>query len=244
MYPGFLLYLSAMSHDRPNRPINQWAEDDRPREKLLLKGKQALSNAELIAILIGSGNKELSAVELAQKIMDKAGNNLIELSKFTVSDLTRMFKGIGTAKAVTIVAALELGKRRLMEQALERKQVKSSKDAYEVLVPFLTDLYSEEFRILILDHSNKVTRNIAIGKGGFSGTTADPRKIFKEALDHHATSLILAHNHPSGNKKPSNTDIKLTEKLIEAGKMLDINILDHLIVVNDGYFSFADEGFL
>ncbi len=228
--------------DKYKKPIKEWAEDDKPREKLLLKGKGSLSNSELIAILIGSGNKDMSAVELAQQIMNAAHNNLIELSKFTVNDLTKKFKGIGTAKAVTIVAALELGKRRLMEQALERKQIKSSKDAYEVLVPFLTDKYAEEFRILILDNSNKVINNITIGKGGFSSTGADSKIIFKEALQHNASSIILSHNHPSGNKNPSNADRSLTKKLVEAGKHLDINILDHIIVVNDGYYSFADEG--
>ena len=228
--------------DKYKKPITQWAEDDKPREKLLLKGKSSLSNSELIAILIGSGNKEVSAVELAQQIMDASQNNLIELSKFTVSDLTKQFKGIGTAKAVTIVAALELGKRRLMEQALERKKITSSKDAYEVLVPYLTDKYSEEFRILILDNSNKVINNITIGKGGFSSTSADSKIIFKEALQHNASSIILAHNHPSGNKNPSSADKSLTNKLVAAGKHLDINVLDHIIVVNDGYYSFADEG--
>ncbi len=233
-----------MDNSFNKKPITEWAEDDRPREKLLNKGKNALSNAELIAILIGSGNKNLSAVELAKQIMDKAGNNLIELSKFTVNDLTNMFKGIGTAKAVSIVAALELGKRRLKEQALEREKITSSKNAYEVLVPFLTDKYSEEFRIILLDNSNKVINNIVIGKGGFSSTTADAKVIFKEALQNSASSIILAHNHPSGNKNPSNADINLTKKLIEAGKHLDIKILDHIIVVNDGYFSFADDGII
>ncbi len=223
-------------------PINRWAEDDRPREKLLTKGKSNLSNAELLAILIGSGNREMTAVELAQQIMDAAKNNLIELSKFSVNDLTKNFKGIGSAKAITIVAALELGKRRLMEQALERKKITSSLDAYEILVPFLTDQYTEEFRILLLDNSNKLIKNIPIGTGGFSSTSADPKKIFKEALDHYASSIILAHNHPSGNKKPSDTDKKLTQKLVKAGSYLDLKILDHLILVNDGYFSFADEG--
>ena len=228
--------------EKYRKPIKDWADDDKPREKLLIKGKNSLSNSELIAILIGSGNKDVSAVELAQQIMNSANNNLIELSKFTVNDLTKMFKGIGTAKAVTIVAALELGKRRLMEQALERQQIKSSKDAYEVLVPFLTDKYSEEFRILILDNSNKVISNITIGKGGFSSSSADSKIIFKEALQNNASSIILAHNHPSGNKRPSDADKSLTSKLVEAGKHLDIRILDHIIVVNDGYYSFADEG--
>ena len=231
-----------MSGNYDKKPINEWAEDDRPREKLLNKGKSTLSNAELIAILIGSGNKKQSAVELAQEIMDKAGNNLIELSKFTIQDLTSRFKGIGSAKAISIIAALELGKRRLMTQALEKKKITCSKDAYDILTPFLTDLYSEEFRILLLDRANKVIANLPIGQGGFSGTVADPKKIFKEALAHNSSGIILAHNHPSGNRKPSDADISLTKKLKRAGDDLEIHILDHIIVTNDGYYSFADEG--
>ncbi len=233
-----------MSENYDKKPINKWAEDDRPREKLLLKGKSTLSNAELIAILIGSGNKKQSAVELAQEIMNKAGNNLIELSKFTIHDLTSMFKGIGTAKAISIIAALELGKRRLMAQALEKKKITCSKDASHILTPFLTDLYTEEFRILLLDRANQVIANLSIGQGGFSGTVADPKKIFKEALAHNASGIILAHNHPSGNRKPSDNDITLTRKLKRAGENLDIQILDHIIVVSDSYYSFADEGIL
>ena len=233
-----------MSEHYDKKPINKWAEDDRPREKLLLKGKNSLSNAELIAILIGSGNKHQSAVELAQEIMDKAGNNLIELSRFSVHDLTSKFNGIGTAKAISILAALELGKRRLMEQALEKKKISSSRDAYDILTPFLTDLYAEEFRILLLDRANQVIANISIGQGGFSGTVADPKKIFKEALSHSASGIILAHNHPSGNRKPSDSDLSLTRKLKRAGENLEILILDHLIVVSDGFYSFADEGVL
>ncbi len=233
-----------MSGNYDKKPINEWAEDDRPREKLLNKGKSTLSNAELIAILIGSGNKRQSAVELAQEIMDRAGNNLIELSKFTIHDLTSRFKGIGIAKAISIIAALELGKRRLMTQALEKKKITCSKDAYDILTPFLTDLYSEEFRILLLDRANKVIANLPIGQGGFSGTVADPKKIFKEALAHNSSGIILAHNHPSGNRKPSDADISLTKKLKRAGDDLEIHILDHIIVTNDGYYSFADEGSL
>jgi DNA repair protein RadC len=233
-----------MAENKEKRSIRYWAEDDRPREKLLSKGKGTLSNAELIAILIGSGNKEHSAVELAKQIMNKAGNNLIELSKFTVNDLKKYFNGIGIAKAVSIVAALELGKRRLLEKALERKKVSSSKDAYETMVPYLTDMYTEEFRVLLLDMANKVIANISIGQGGFSSSSADPRKIFKTALEHNASAIILAHNHPSDNKNPSSTDISLTKKLVKAGKYLEIRVLDHIIVVNDGYFSFADEGVL
>ena len=231
-----------MSENYNKKPISKWAEDDRPREKLLLKGKNSLSNAELIAILMGSGNKNLSAVELAQEIMNKAGNNLIELSKFTVHDLTSGFKGVGNAKAISIIAALELGKRRLMEQALEKKKITCSKDAYDILTPFLTDLYTEEFRILLLDRANKVIANLSIGQGGFSGTVADPKKIFKEALAHSASGIILAHNHPSGNHKPSGHDLKLTKRLTKVGADLEINVLDHIIVVNDGYYSFSDEG--
>ena len=231
-----------MNENANKKPINEWAEDDRPREKLILKGKNALSNAELIAILIGSGNRSQSAVELAQEIMDKADNNLIELSRFSIHDLTSLFKGIGTAKAISIIAALELGKRRLMTQALDKKKITCSKDAYEILIPFLADLYSEEFRILLLDRSNQVIANRSIGRGGFSGTVADPKIIFKEALAHNASGIILAHNHPSGNTKPSTNDISLTRKLKRAGEDLEIHILDHIIVVSDGYYSFADEG--
>ncbi len=233
-----------MSENFNKKPISKWAEDDRPREKLLLKGKSTLSNAELIAILIGSGNKNQSAVELAQEIMNRAGNNLIELSRFTIHDLTSMFKGIGQAKAISIIAALELGKRRLMEQALEKKKITSSKDAYKILTPFLTDLYAEEFRILLLNRANQVIANILIGQGGFSGTVADPKIIFKEALAHSATSIILAHNHPSGNTKPSEQDKSLTKKLKQGGENLEIQILDHIIIGNNKYYSFADEGIL
>ena len=231
-----------MSENHNKKPISQWAEDDRPREKLLLKGKQALSNAELIAILIGSGNRAKSAVELAQEIMDKAGNNLIELSKFTVQELTSKFSGIGSAKAISIIAALELGKRRLMAQALEKKKITCSRDAYDILTPFLTDRYTEEFRILLLDRANQVIANLSIGQGGFSGTVADPKSIFKEALAYSASGIILAHNHPSGNQNPSEADLSLTRKLKRAGENLEIYILDHIIVTSDNYFSFADEG--
>ena len=231
-----------MSENYDKKPISEWAEDDRPREKLLLKGKHALSNAELIAILIGSGNRTKSAVELAQEIMDKAGNNLIELSKFTVRELTAKFNGIGTAKAISIIAALELGKRRLMEQALKKKKVSCSNDAFEILTPFLADRYTEEFRILLLDRANQVIGNISVGQGGFSSTVADPKSIFKEALAYSASGIILAHNHPSGNRNPSDADVALTRKLKRAGDDLEIQILDHIIVTADGYYSFADEG--
>ncbi|MBN2637794.1 MAG: DNA repair protein RadC [Bacteroidales bacterium] len=224
-----------------NTPIRQWAEDDRPREKMILKGKNALSNAELIAILINSGNKEETAVQLAQRMLDAAQNNLIELSKLTIEDLSR-FKGMGPAKAVSVVAALELGKRRLSEKVIQQSKITSSQDAFELLFPDLSDLYYEQFFILLLDRAHKVIRKMNISQGGVAGTVADPKKIFRFALEHNSSSIILAHNHPSNNLKPSDNDIRLTKKLVEAGKVLEIQVLDHLIVGNDNYYSFADEG--
>ena len=232
-----------MKDKQYSNPINMWAEDDRPREKLVLKGKSSLSDAELIAILIGSGNITQSAVDLSQQILKDVENNLIELSKLSLSDLCK-YKGIGNAKAVSIIAALELGKRRLSSKALAKKKVTSSRDAYDVFLPHLMDRYDEEFRILLLDRSNKIVSNLSVGEGGFAGTVADPKKIFKLALEHNSSSIILGHNHPSNNINPSDTDISLTKKIIRAGESLDILILDHIIVGNDGYYSFADEGVL
>jgi DNA repair protein RadC len=223
--------------------IRQWAEDDRPREKMLLKGKNALSNAELIALLIGSGNTEESAVELAQRMLDSVGNNLIEFSKLSIEELSR-FRGMGKAKAVSVTAALELGKRRVAEKVVRQNKIGSSRDVYDLLVPELTDNYYEAFYVILLDRANKVIRKLNISSGGVAGTVVDPKKIFKMALDHNASSVILAHNHPSNNLKPSDNDVKLTKKLQEAGKALDIPVLDHIIVGNDNYFSFADEGLL
>ncbi len=223
-----------------NQPINQWAEDDRPREKMLLKGKSALSNAELIALLIGSGNVEESAVQLAQRMLDTSDNNLIEFSKLSVEELSR-FKGMGKAKAISIVAALELGKRRVAERVLQQIKIKSSRDIYDLLLPDLTDNYYEAFFVVLLDRANKVIRKLSISTGGVAGTVVDPKKIFKLALDHNASSIILAHNHPSNNLKPSENDLRLTKKLLEAGKALEIPVLDHVIVGNDNYYSFADD---
>lgn len=228
----------------PNkRPINQWAEDDRPREKLVLKGKSSLSNAELIAILIGSGNSQQSAIELSQEILNEVNNNLIELSILDITELTA-FKGIGQAKAISIIAALELGKRRLSSKVMAKKKITSSKDAYELFLPELIDRYDEQFRVLFLDRANQIIINKSIGIGGFAGTVADPKKIFKLALQYNASSMILGHNHPSSNTKPSDQDINLTKKICRAGNNLDILVLDHIIVGNDGYYSFADEGIL
>lgn len=226
-----------------SRRILSWAEEDRPREKLLLKGKGALSDAELIAILIGSGTRELSAVDLSKIILQKASNNLNELAKLSLKDLMKI-KGIGEAKAISIAAALELGRRRKDSEVVRRPKITSSKDAYEQIRSYLMDLPHEEFWVLLLTRSNEVIRPVQISQGGISGTVADPKIIFKSALEHLASSMILAHNHPSGNLKPSEADKELTRRLVSSGKLLDIPILDHLIISEFGYLSFADEGLL
>lgn len=223
-------------------PISQWSEDDRPREKMMLKGKGQLSKAELIAILIGSGNNDESAVELAKRILSSVDNNLAELSRLSISDLTK-FKGIGPAKAISIVAALELGRRRRADDVLiDTTKISSSQDAYNLLYAELSDKYHEEFWIILLDRANKVIRKANISEGGLADTVADPKKIFQLALEQHASSIILAHNHPSNNLQPSQNDVQLTKKIVAGGKSLDISILDHLIIGNDKYYSFADEG--
>lgn len=223
--------------------IKHWSEDDQPREKLLLKGKGNLTKAELIAILIGSGSAEESAVTLSQKILNSVDNNLAELSTLGVSELMK-FKGIGTAKAVSIVAALELGKRRRADDIIEKKKITSSQDVFEVLYAELSDKNYEEFWVLLLDRANQVIQKVNISEGGLAGTVADPKKIFKMALEKNASSMILAHNHPSNNLKPSQNDIELTKKIVNAGKVLEISVLDHLIFGNDKYFSFADESLI
>lgn len=223
--------------------IKQWAEDDRPREKLMLKGKTALSDAELIAILIGSGNREESAVELSKRILQASGNNLNQLGKSSVKQLMK-FKGIGEAKAISIVAALELGRRRRGEEALKRKKITSSDSVYEVLQPIIGDLDHEEFWILYLNNSNKILHKSQLSKGGITGTIVDIRLAFKSALEIGATAIILAHNHPSGTLQPSMADKQLTQKLKIAGESLDIKVLDHVIVTQKSYFSFANEGLL
>lgn len=223
--------------------IRYWAEDERPREKLLLKGKSALSDAELIAILIGSGNNEESAVDLCKRILKSVEGNLVELSKLDVKSLSK-FKGIGEAKALSIVAALELGRRRRAAEPLQRATIGSSKDAYDIAQSLMGDSPYEQFWVLLLNRANKVIRKENISHGGVAGTVADPKKIFRMALDHNACYVILAHNHPSGNLKPSDEDIKLTKKLKQAGEHLDIKILDHIIAGENDYYSFADDGLL
>lgn len=224
-------------------PIREWAEDDRPREKLLLKGRQSLSDAELIAILMGSGSRNESAVDLAKRILKESSDNLMELSKLSVQDLVK-FKGVGEAKAISIIAALELGKRRRGAEALERKKITSSKDVFEYFSSIMGDLNYEAFYILLLNRANKIIRDIQISEGGISGTVADPKKIFKLALDFNASSIILCHNHPSGNIKPSGDDMALTKKIKSAGDMMDISVLDHIILGDEKYYSFADESMM
>jgi DNA repair protein RadC len=223
--------------------IKSWSPEDRPREKLLLKGTAALSEAELIAILIGSGTARLSAVEVARRILQHGGSNLNELARMTVSDLKKI-KGIGEAKAITIVAALELGRRRKETMPEEKPKIASSGDAFSLIKSDLIDLPHEEFWILLLNRANRVIKKKRISGGGVTGTVADPKIIYKIALEELACAIIVAHNHPSGNLVASQSDIDLTKRLKEAGKFLEIQLLDHLIVANQKYFSFADEGLI
>ena len=222
--------------------IKQWAEEDRPREKLLLKGKSALSNAELLGILIGSGTRELTAVDLAKTILDQSNNDLNKIARLSVQDLKK-FKGIGDAKAINIVSALELSRRRTTENSTTEK-ITGSADVYEFMKPELTDLGHEEFWLLLLNRANKIIKKQPISQGGVSGTVADPKLIFNHALNHLASSIILVHNHPSGNTKPSEADKRLTRQLFEAGKFLEIAVLDHIIFTDNAYFSFADQNLL
>ena len=222
-------------------PINQWAEDDRPREKFLLKGKSSLSDSELLAILIGSGSRNESAVQLCQRILASANNNLNQLGKLSIAQLTE-FKGIGEAKAITIAAALELGRRRRSEDAEELKKINSSKAVFEIMQPIIGELPHEEFWILYLNNSNKVIHKAQLSKGGITGTVVDSRIVFKTAFEQNATSIILTHNHPSGKLMASQADIEITKKLKLAGEQLEILILDHIIITETGYYSFQDEG--
>ncbi len=223
--------------------IQSWAEEDRPREKLMLKGKAALSEAELIAILINSGTVDLTAVDVAKIILKSVGNNLNDLARLSIKDLSK-FRGIGEAKAISIIAALELGRRRKEQDRPLRARVTCSRDAYNEMIPHLSDKPHEEFWILLMNRANEILRPVPISTGGVSGTVADPKIIFKQAIEHLASSMILVHNHPSGNLTPSQADKDLTRKLRDAGKLLDIPVLDHLIFTDKAYYSFADEGIL
>lgn len=221
--------------------IKYWSDDDRPREKLLQKGTAALSDAELTAILLGSGNRDESAVALSKRLLNSVSNNLNELGKQTVNDLQK-HKGIGEAKALTIVAALEIGRRRKIAEVLQKEQVTSSKDAFALMQPVLSDLPYEEFWVILLNRGNRIIEKIKLSQGGISGTVIDVRLILKFAIEKLASSIILCHNHPSGNIQPSHSDNTVTHKLKEACKHLDVNLIDHIIIGENNYYSFADDG--
>ena len=223
--------------------IKNWSEEDQPREKLMAKGRQVLSDAELLAILIGSGNRSESAIELCKRILNDSQNNINQLAKLSVNDLMK-YRGIGEAKAISIVAALELGRRRKSEAVLDKVQVTSSQHLYEYIKPVLEDLPHEEFWIVLLSRANKIIGKQLIGRGGISETTADIKLIFIFSFESLASAIILAHNHPSGNLKPSQSDLNLTKKIKDAAKLFDISILDHLIIGDGNYYSFNDEGVL
>jgi DNA repair protein RadC len=223
--------------------IKEWALEDRPREKLLYRGIASLSDPELIAILISSGNAEETAVGLSRRILDSTKNNLNELGKMGVEDLKR-FKGIGEAKAITIIAAMELGRRRNQSVALELEKITCSRDVANYLRPAIGDLPHEEFWVLFLNRQNKILDKVMLSKGGMTGTVIDVRLVLRQALEKRATSLIFCHNHPSGNLEPSDADRKITQQLKEAAVVMEIPLLDHLIITQAGYYSFADEGIL
>ena len=223
--------------------IKNWSEEDQPREKLMKLGRQVLSDAELLAILIGSGSRSESAIELCKRILYQSDNNINQLAKLSVNDLMK-FKGIGEAKAISIIAALEIGRRRKSEDVIVKTSIASSTHLYEYIKPVLEDLPHEEFWIVLLSRANKIIDKQLIGRGGISETTADIKLIFKKSIESLASGIILAHNHPSGNLKPSQSDINLTNKIIEASKLMDIKVLDHLIIGDGNYYSFADEGII
>lgn len=219
------------------------AEDDRPREKFLLKGKSALSDSELLAIILGSGNNEDSAVELARKILASVDYNWQKLSKLSIKDLMK-FKGIGEAKAISVAAALEIGRRKAAQEIPEKEKVTSVNDSYKIFSQYLSDLQTEEFWAIFLDQKNHVIYKTQISKGGISGTLVDVRVIFRIAIEHFATSVVVAHNHPTGNLTPSQPDISITRRIKEAGDLLDIKLLDHLIIGENSFFSFSEQGLL
>ena len=229
--------------NKPSTSIKNWAVDDRPREKLLSKGAAALSNSELLAILLNNGSKNKSAVELAKEILKLGHDNLNELGKLSLKDFTKI-KGIGEAKSITLAAALELGRRRQATASLEKPVVRSSREIAAYLQALIKDYSYEVFAVIFLNRANKINHFEIISKGGITGTVADPRVILKKALEEDATSIVLCHNHPSGNLKPSLADEELTKKIKEAASYMDIKVIDHIIVSEDGYYSFADEGML
>ena len=226
-----------------NNSIKNWAEDDKPREKLMLKGKSALSDAELLAILIGSGSRNETAVGLCQRILKSVDNNLNSLGKLSITQLSA-FKGIGEAKAISIIAALEIGRRRRMEDAAEVVKITSSKMVFEIMQPIIGELIHEEFWVIYLNSANKIITKSQISKGGLAGTVVDKRLIFKTAFENNAVAIILTHNHPSGKLEPSEDDKMITRTIKAAGKQLDIIVLDHIIITEQGHFSFADKDIL
>jgi DNA repair protein RadC len=223
------------------KSIKNWSEDERPREKMLSKGAAALSDSELIGILIASGTKEKSAIGLAREVLALAGNNLRELGRLSVTELQKI-KGIGEARAIGISAAMELGRRRQMSEGMERTSISSSRDAVPLLMPLLQDLGHEVFCVLYMNHAGKLLKSELLSSGGFTATVADIRMILKNCLLYNASKIILAHNHPSGNKQPSTADIMLTKKAHEAAQLMDITLLDHIIIAGNEYVSLADEG--
>jgi DNA repair protein RadC len=223
--------------------IKSWSPEDRPREKLLLKGTSALSDAELIAILLGSGTTKMSALDVAKHVLAAANNQLHELAKFSVDDFIKL-NGIGEARAITIIAALELGRRKKETDSEERLKIRSSHDVYDYISRDLIDIAHEEFWIILVNRSNRIIKKIRVSVGGVAGTVADPKIIFKKAIEGLASGIILVHNHPSGNITPSQTDRDLTKKMKEGGKHLEIQVLDHMIIGGQKYFSFADEGIM
>ena len=229
--------------NKPSTSIKNWAVDDRPREKLLIKGAAVLSDSELLALLINNGNKEKSAVEIAKDVLQLGGYNLNELGKLSLKELQKV-KGIGMAKAITIAAALEIGRRRHASAALEKTVIKTSSDIAQYLRAIIKDFKYEVFAVLFLNKANKINHFEIISRGGLTGTVADPRVILKIALEQEATSIVLCHNHPSGNLRPSKADEELTQKIKIAAKYLDISVMDHLIVSEEGYYSFCDSGLL
>ncbi len=232
-----------MEHFEVKNTIKQWSIEERPREKLLEKGKESLTNSELLAIIIGSGNTEETAVELSKKLLKNVNDNLIELSKLKIEELKK-FKGIGEAKAISIIAALELSQRTKEEEFLKRDKIKNSVDIYNIMVNYFSSLNYEEFWIFLLNRSNKIIKKVKLSRGGTSGTYVDIKIVFKYALDNLASAIILCHNHPSGNKYPSDCDKKITSQIKSSGDLLGINVLDHVIVSEKEFYSFADEGIL
>jgi DNA repair protein RadC len=226
-----------------NLSIKSWSENDRPREKLMLLGKDSLSDAELLSILIRTGTASQNALEVARSVLLLGNNNLADLSRLTIEDLSKV-NGLGKVKAITIIAALELGRRRRTAESSNIQKIKTSMEAVEIFRPHLADLSHEEFWILLLNRANVIIGKKNVSRGGLSGTLVDPKIIFKESIEARASGIILCHNHPSGNNRPSDADIRLTQKIKEGGRHLEISILDHIIIAGSSFYSFADEGLL